>query len=703
MKNITSIIFGLLLLISISAYVCDNSNWFKGIKKEFQTLTVSNGILNFGTMGKILKNSNLVKAVPNQSLHYPITDKKLKKKNLRQTIVRIRLKTDKVTRFQIFWAKAEEPYNEQKSTTIKIRPNKFSYQISIPNLKHIRKLRIDPTNQPANMYLDYIIFENSGYETISFHDKKSLRNLRPVNGIEKLTYNATGLYFTSDSNDPQFEVNIEPILNIESMVFQRKRQIGGYQYEAKTSGSNLFPSTSIIKPEFFKKNWPLLSIVIKNDHLYHPDKGIVTNKTSRGKEWERPAYISYFENGKERFSTMAGLRIHGGKRIQLFSSFRLYFRDEYGASEFKPGILFSQKTEPVKRLVVHHTAWPPGKWFFNNTLAYDIAKKIGCIVPEIKLCNLYLNGVSQGIYFLTPQLHERQLQAYFGHDNFYMHRFKNTSTNASKAFYIRHFWRTTNDRNKLKMIDVEKTIDLNNLTRHLFSFVFCGTTDFCQGAAVLDKSAPDAKLFWINWDMDHSFIDVHKTIFSKSLDREIWEQSSWGMIYKKGGHDCGRTKLFSRLMDEDPVYRNYVVSFVMDSLNHKITPRFLKDRLKYYESMLKSFGENDPRIISRYDDFLKNRTKFIRTEMQEFFDLGQSNTCSVRGPDGIKYEIDGYPEDGNYQGHYFKGSSIKVEVTSSHKQDFSYWLVNKKKVSQHPLIHEVSENTKIEPIIGKGQ
>lgn len=693
------------------------SSWFVPFKQAIRSQSVPTALLNYGKLGDIIKHLALVKAVPvddysrflafkDGKAHIEKAIKKRLKKNgnkeLNKALVYINVQTKLATRFQIYWADENQEYSEKRSSSIRIHSKKNTYNLCLADLKSIQRLRIDPADKPSELLLKSILIEQRGYEPIFLFMPAESKHLTILNNIQKVSVHQEGLSIVSSGNDPQLELYIRPtVQRIHTVLFPGKRQEGEYLYQANPGGASDLHSTRLIDEEDFIDGWPLLSIVTDTDNLYDPDIGILHNYEGHGKRWERLAYVSYYENKEVVFGTSAGLRLHGGegrKKHTKFKSFRLYFRNEYGANQFKPGILFGPKTEPLKRLVVHHMDWPPG-WPFNNLLAYDISKRIGCIVPPTKMVILYLNGELQGMYFLTTQLSRKQMEAYFGHDNFSLYRIRNDNDYDGYKMYIDILWRTTNSRDKLTMKEVDKSISVDNLSRWAFSIAFCGASDILQGVGVRDKSDPNSKLFWINWDMDQSFIDVSREIKKHNLKRPIWKQPAWFLVYKK--RYSGRSRLFSRLMDEDPEYRSYFVSLVTDLLNHRVDADFLRSRLVYYKQALASYGEENSVYFDKLTRFFEHRAEFLRSQMQHFFGVGESLPCNVKGPLNIKYEIDGYPEDRDYYGWYFEGSSIRVEIVSPHRKNFSHWLVNGEKVAGMPLVYPINSETIIEPVLKK--
>jgi len=498
-----------------------------------------------------------------------------------------------------------------------------------------------------------------------------------------------------------FPASPESDVDINATIFRKKRHVGEYLYKANPRGAKDMPSSVVIDEEELKKGWPVISITVGKDDLYSKERGIITHYGSKGREWERMAYVSYYEKGKLLFATSAGIRLHGNRPKP--ASCRLYFRKEYGTQQFKPGILFSPETEPVRTLVVRISG-------FRTSLAYDISRRIGAAMPEYKLARFFFNNEDKGIFSLTAHLSRRQWKAHLGHDNFIFYRYTSASDEESvKGHRKLKLW-ALDKRTKMTMKEASKFIDIDNLSRHVFSNIFLGNTDWRQGVAFLDKSKAGAKWSWINWDMDHSFIDLAARRIGK---RGEWTQEGIE-LYTSGKTWVGpnptirrplekrdvRAIIFTRLLRESPEYRRYFVRLVMDLLNHRINPGFMQSRADYYDEKYRAFKIYKG-LLDRLENkrrFMKFRPNFLRNQMQQHLGVGESLACEVKGPVGIKYLIDNYPEKENYYGWYFKGEQIKVEIVSRQKASFLHWLVNGKNVREHPLVYSVNSKTVIKPI-----
>ncbi len=474
------------------------------------------------------------------------------------------------------------------------------------------------------------------------------------------------------------------------------------------------PSSIIIKKEDFKGSWPLLSVVVGPDELYNPKWGIITNYKGRGRKWERQAYVSYFENRELLFATGAGLRLHGGANRKEGRNFRLYFRKEYGEEQFKDGVLLRPNTGPFKTLVLRKD-WVRGFYhqeFLTASITFEISKRIGAIVPAFKPMLFYLNGNYLGVYTITEHLKKYQWISHFKHDNFLFYRYRGKSNDESKERYRELGNWARNYPNKMTMDEVDKYVNIDNLSRHLFSIIFCGTDDWNQGAAIFDKSQDKPKWFWVNWDMDHSFYvpadklkkikgEWQKEAFELVIYKKNFRQETLKhMIISKGNV---RSVLFTRLWNESPKYRRYFVRLVMDLLNHPLSPDHLDSLIEYYIDLARSVNESYfsdlmfKTLLGR-KVFMKERPKFIRKQMEQLLHTGKSYPVHVKGPSGIKYEIDGYQEQAGYKGFYFSGFNLDIKITSSHRNTFLYWLVNGKKIEFDHLVYQVDSVTLIEPV-----
>ena len=440
---------------------------------------------------------------------------------------------------------------------------------------------------------------------------------------------------------------------------------------------------------------PLLSIQIPEDSLYDEDTGILANVQARGRDWERPASVSYYADGQLQFASGAGLRIHGGltRTISTKKSFRLYFRREYGADRVWSGVLFDGAVDPLRRLVVHNDVREDSTghtWHFVNPLAYDISTRVGALAPHTEAVKLFLNGEWQGVYVLTEHVRDNMIPELlvprFGHAEF---------AADNRAYRELSTW--VGGLDEIRMDGVAERIDVDNLTRWFLAVVFCGTEDAFQGAQLLDRSDPEGRWFWINWDMDHSFMD-----FNQRADVP-WEHDAFETTLERAGEPARgwrdtevRSRVLTTMLAEDPTYRDYFKRVFAETMNHRLTADFLRERFDHYAELGRRLGLQgaDLDYLPLLEQFLERRPAIVREQAEIYLDTDPSHHVSVRGLGDSRGQVDGHAVGDSYGGYYFPGTI--VTLSASRDAGFRYWRVDGSAVNAVELRWEVNKDLEIE-------
>jgi hypothetical protein len=447
----------------------------------------------------------------------------------------------------------------------------------------------------------------------------------------------------------------------------------------------VMPSTVVVPPATLAAGWPVLSIVVDPDDLYDPVTGIVANPMKRGMKWERPAYVSFFEGGHLIFATGAGLRVHGGKsRKNAEPSYRLYFRRLYGQERFAPGALFGGARDPIRSIVVHNDVRKHARdgeerreyWWFVNPLAYDVAARIGCLIAETLTVRLLVNGEDLGPYVLTEHLDENDVAARLGHRDFVLADTKPdrglTEVKFGDPAVYDEFITWATGTGPLSLGQAAERVDIENLSRWFLSIVYLGPTDQNQGLQVLDRSRPGNTWFWVNWDMDHSFVDRYHRA------DQPWEFDAFASTLTDK-YDL-RAPILTRLLQDSPEYRDYFSRLFVEVMNHRVTREFVESRIAYYESLAVSHGIQDRAYVAKEREFARHRHEVLRDQMRVYVGVGPSHPCRVTSSDpAVALEIDGYPYPAGapYEGWYFEGMTVTIRVPDdADRGRFSHWRVN---------------------------
>jgi hypothetical protein len=270
---------------------------------------------------------------------------------------------------------------------------------------------------------------------------------------------------------------------------------------------------------------------------------------------------------------------------------------------------------------------------------------------------MFLNGRFLGVYVLTEHFHER--------DYFQTHWGRPVRLDADEFDAL---WKQVSALPSPRMASVSELVDLENMTRWFIATLFCATFDPYQGPGQYrDPARATAQWFWVNWDMDWSFRDWSHDTFS-GLTERIRERRRGRRASEP------RAYLFTRLLAEDPEYRAFFQRLWVDALNHRITPDFLRERFEHYRGIALQYGVGDLEYLQRIETFIERRPAFIRALAEQWLDTPPSVRCRVLGNRGI--EVDGVAVAAGFEGYYFPGMRVALDVPAAARGRFSHWRIN---------------------------
>ena len=221
--------------------------------------------------------------------------------------------------------------------------------------------------------------------------------------------------------------------------------------------------------------------------------------------------------------------------------------------------------------------------------------------------------------------------------------------------------------------------------------LFCATTDAFQGVMLRDETASPPRWFWVNWDMDHSFMDLYQQA------AEPWDHDTFATLLSKRELRSG---LVTRLLEEDPRYAVRFKQALGDALNHQLTQRFLLERFDHYGRVAQALQVPDQDYLPVLAEFLRRRADVIRRQATEYLPRGQSRRVTLTAPAGASFEIDGHAAMAGYEGWYFDDTAIRLEVTGAWRDRFDRWIVNGQPTADNvaDLARQVSEDLRIEAV-----
>lgn len=196
-------------------------------------------------------------------------------------------------------------------------------------------------------------------------------------------------------------------------------------------------SDVVTKTYFVKKNLKtkykgasVISVVTDPDNLLRKKTGIYRygNWENSGKEWERPADVTYIEeDGSIPFETRMGLRIHGGySRRWGQKSLRLYFREELGGLKNLKGYTLipdsrnhdgTAAIEKYKNFILRNGGNDYKYTKMADVWIQSLVEDRAYATQDSRPTVVYLNGEYWGLYNLTERYSDTYIETEFGVNN----------------------------------------------------------------------------------------------------------------------------------------------------------------------------------------------------------------------------------------------------------------------------------------------
>lgn len=440
---------------------------------------------------------------------------------------------------------------------------------------------------------------------------------------------------------------------------------------AKNQSKLILPINFDNIPDLKLKNirgFPEVHLKINKDDLFSKKRGIISNHAGKGKIWERVAEFSYHFNNQELFKSNVGVRLHGGthryKKDLKKKSFRIYFRKKLGESSFMPHILNMSKKGP-KRLLIHVDS--PKK--FIPSISYDFVNIIGGEAVRAIPVLFHLNGEYIGVFYISDHVNQNVWKRKIGHDNFYFYKFKGTSDRNS-VLAFKKLQSFVDDKSEfLTTKRIGKIIDMDSYMTHIFSYMYLGTVDWVQGAAIKNLKDQAPKWKWITWDMDRG---LNYSPSTRNRLKANWEQKGVELYLNPETKDI-RSDIFRRLVNEDPKFSKLFYDFCIERLSNKKNKNQLSTNLKHYEKLSKNYGGKVKKSMNEIQTFFDRRRDFFINELDTYLNKNRKSLISW---DGNQKEITG----SFYKNALFLFDNLNKEITSLLRSKNKFYELKKYKI-----------------------
>lgn len=337
------------------------------------------------------------------------------------------------------------------------------------------------------------------------------------------------------------------------------------------------PSTSLLPnpAPALPEGAALVSLVCDAEDLFNEKYGIVPQAERRGRNWERPVWLTVTGEHDPLIEIPGGLRIHGGtSRTGDIKSFRVVFRRKYnGEGETPAGLFFGEETPPLESIVLMNASRPKR---FVGALVMELATRAGCETSRLRPAVVYLNGsLIPTPYFLVEHQSRHFLRSRHGLRNFEFIRLKSKHERVSAAY--KDFKSITMSERPLSLEEAARIYDLDDLCAWSFLISYLAVSDNNQGGYYRDRSNPDAPWHGLTWDLDGAFNGTFR-----GLDMTKDKEGRVDYLDILRGH---RGRLFHKLMGQTPEFRRRFLRFALEKIRGPFSPEALAPLVKRYEML----------------------------------------------------------------------------------------------------------------------
>ena len=353
--------------------------------------------------------------------------------------------------------------------------------------------------------------------------------------------------------------------------------------------------------QFFYEECTVISLIIEPDDLFDDARGIYVlgntfqqwrdsddydpslnewlipgNYQNHGKEWERPAYLQIFVQGREAASAGVGIRIHGATSRRLpQKSFNVYTRKEYGTRiisyDLYNGTNYSEATdEPITEYdsFILRNCGGDRIARIRDQLIQKLVRGRNFITQAIMPCIVFINGEFWGHYDITEKLTDDFIHDHYGVSKKNVILIKNeeieegTDEDAVALAALREWIRETDFSEEEAYKRLSGLIDLEGLAEYMSTEFYISNWDFGDNNVALWKARdtePDNEWADGKW----RFI-----LFDTEYSTGIYGEATAEMnaIEMLRGKDCIIRDFFFSAM-ENPNFRNRFMEIYEDVIN----------------------------------------------------------------------------------------------------------------------------------------
>jgi hypothetical protein len=496
------------------------------------------------------------------------------------------------------------------------------------------------------------------------------------------------------------------------------------------------PSSQVATHTYFILNrsrysLPVIAINIPEKYMFDYEKGFYTpgaifdrwresnpnseagghsdaNYMQRGKEWEYPAHLTFWNSGSTvpDISQDVGIRQHGGySRAHPMKSLRIYARSEYGKSTLEYPFFPDQEYTQYKRLILRNSGNDNRYTMLRDGLIQRVCRELNFETQDYRPAVVFINGEYWGIHNIRERYDKHYIKRVYGVDeeDLDLLTFKNTVSEGDNLHYNEtiDYIEQNGLQGNIHYEYIKTRIDIENFIDYQIANIYSANTDWPgnnidfwrKRTSSYQSHTPyghDGRWRWMAYDMDFGFGIGVKSIaedmmkFATETNGPGWPNPPWS------------TFLLRSFLENESFTADFVNRFA-GLLNTSFRPERVNNLIdEYYEILEPDFPEHIARWkrplslrswyieVNFMRDFASQRPGHQWGHLMEYFNLDTvSVTLDVSSPEHgyIRINnIDILPSTPGvsknpwpWRGTWFRGMPVTIEAVPAEGYRFSHW------------------------------
>lgn len=471
------------------------------------------------------------------------------------------------------------------------------------------------------------------------------------------------------------------------------------------------------------------------------------NYNQKGAEWERPANIEIFENGKSVVSQNVGIRTKGAaSRAWAQKSFNIFTRMDYGKSEVEYDLFEGKSTKAKNNKVIDKfngfTIRNGGNdnmaGFFRDSVNQSLVGDRDMATQATSECILFIDGEFWGIYQLTEKYNSDYFKSHYGIKKNDVAYVKNNNLEEGSNQDLTDWNNLLSEISRADMTSdaayqqISQKLDIQSFIDYFAAQIYWGNHDWPNNntaawrSNAVDPENPyaDGKWRMVLFDTEYSanladkVNEVGPTFNSFS---QFSGGGGWGGFMGGGGSLSGA---FTALMKNAEFKQQFELSF-MDMANYNFDTKKTTEAINYYKGFKQQIVDTYARFpssknirnASTFDEdyqlletFYNTRYSNITSMMKSYMGL-TGNLASVSisndGSKGsVKFNTIALDDSlSTWSGKYYTDYPVTVKATAKEGYTFDHWDVTGANVSNttsDEITVPVSEGVSIKAVYKEG-